>query len=188
LRSDLAAALRRFKPEKRTAQLKPRPAENLLDWTGLEGRAPLALLLDTTVYIHRAAGRLPAALQTLIDGALLFHSPVALAELATGVANADPARPEWTALRDHYAALFTAVPVSRVMSVEAQTWIDAGVIAGTLGRAQGYQPHQRKECLNDALIYLTAAKAGVPVLTANRDDFDFIQQIASAGVFIHYTI
>ncbi len=188
MRSDLAAALRRFKPEKRTAQLKRRPAENLLDWTGLEGRAPLALLLDTTVYIHRAAGRLPAALQTLIDGALLFHSPVALAELATGVANADPARPEWTALRDHYAALFAAVPVSRVMSVEAQTWIDAGVIAGTLARAQGYQPHQRKECLNDALIYLTAAKAGVPVLTANRDDFDFIQQIASAGVFIHYTI
>jgi hypothetical protein len=30
----------------------------------------------------------------------------------------------------------------------------------------------------DALIYLTAAKAGIPVLTANRDEFDLIQQIA----------
>ncbi len=186
--ADLAAALRRFKPEKRTVRLKQRPPERLLDWTGLEGRAPLALLLDTTVYIHRAAGRLPAALRTLIDGALLFHSTVALAELATGVANAAPTRPGWTALRDHYAGLFTAVPQTRILSVEAQTWIDAGVIAGTLARVQGFEPHQRKECLNDALIYLTAAKAGLPVLTANRNDFDVIQQIASAGMFIHYTI
>jgi len=66
--------------------------------------------------------------------------------------------------------------------------IRAEIIAGTLARTQGYQPHQRKECLNDALIYLTAAKAGLPVLTANRDDFDFIQQVASAGVFIHYSL
>ena len=27
---------------------------------------------------------------------------------------------------------------------------------------------ERKECLNDALIYLTAAKRGLPVVTVNR--------------------
>jgi hypothetical protein len=60
------------------------------------------------------------------------------------------------------------------------------VVAGILARKQGFQPYQRKECLNDALIYLTAAKAGLPVLTANRDEFDLIQQIAPEGRFIHY--
>ena len=60
------------------------------------------------------------------------------------------------------------------------------MIAGVLARTQGFQKHQRKECLNDALIYLSAAKAGLPVLTGNRDEFDIIQQIAPEGRFIHF--
>ena len=46
--------------------------------------------------------------------------------------------------------------------------------------------HQRKECLNDALIYLTAAKRWLPVVTANRVEFDMIQQIAPGGTFLHF--
>ena len=52
------------------------------------------------------------------------------------------------------------------------------LIAGTLARTQNFQPHQRKECMNDALIYLSATKLGLPVVTANRVEFDLIQQIA----------
>ncbi len=144
------------------------------------------LLLDTNVYINRVAGRLEAPVRDAIDQALLFHCSVALAELAVGVANADPSRSGWPALRDHYSELFAAIPASRLVTPDAQVWADAGVIAGTLARTQGFQPHQRKECLNDALILLTAAKAGVPLLTANRDEFDLIQQIASESQFIHY--
>ena len=40
--------------------------------------------------------------------------------------------------------------------------------------------------LNDALIFLTAAKAGLPVLTSNRRDFDLLQQIIPTGRFIVY--
>lgn len=120
-----------------------------------------------------------------MDQALLFHCSVALAELAAGVANANPSRPGWPALRDHYIELFAAIPATRLLTPDAQVWADAGVIAGTLSRTQGFQPYQRKECLNDALIFLTAAKAGIPVLTANRDEFDLIQQLAPAGQFIH---
>lgn len=151
----------------------------------LPGGPPLVLLLDTNVYIDRAAGRLTAPVRDRIDRALLFHCSVALAELAAGVASADPARPGWAALRDHYRALLVAVPASRLVTPDAQVWVDAGVIAGTLARTQGFQPHQRKECLNDALIFLTAAEAGIPVLTANRDEFDLIQQLAPEGRFIH---
>jgi len=43
-----------------------------------------------------------------------------------------------------------------------------------------------KDVLNDSLIFLTAAKQGIPVLTANRGDFDLIQQIAKKGRFFWF--
>ncbi len=181
---DLKSLLRKRKPAKRTTQLVPRPQAELVGMARLSG-GPLLLLLDTNVYINRAAGRLDRHVSDAIDRALLFHCSVALAELAVGVANADPARPGWTMMRDHYTELFADVPASRLLEPDAEVWTDAGVIAGTLARTQGFQPHQRKECLNDALIFLTAAKAGIPVLTGNRDEFDLIQQIAPEGQFIH---
>lgn len=89
-------------------------------------------------------------------------------------------------MRDHYAGLFAGIPAGRLLTPDPQVWADAGVIAGILARTQRFQPHQRKECLNDALIYLSAVKAGIPVLTSNRDDFDLIHQVAPEGRIIHY--
>lgn len=183
--TDLRALVRKRKPDKRRAQIPLRACEALVHWTDLPGAAPAVLLLDTTVYIHRAAGRLPAGLRDLIDRALLFHCSVCLGELAMGVANADPGRPSWPALRDHYAELFALVPASRLLTPDAPTWAEAGLVAGTLARTQGLQRHQRKECLNDALILLTA-KAGLAVLTANRDEFDRLQQLCPETRFVHY--
>jgi predicted nucleic acid-binding protein len=181
---DLKSALRKRKPAKRISQLVPRPRDELVELTALSS-GPLFLMLDTNVYIDRAAGRLAPAACEAIDRALLFHCSVALAELAIGVANSDPARPAWTAIQSHYAELFADIPASRLLTPDAPVWIDAGVVAGTLARTQRFQPNQRKECLNDALIFLTAARAGVPVLTANREDFDLIQQLVPEGRFIY---
>jgi len=122
----------------------------------------------------------------LVDRGLLFHCSVCVAELTTGIANADPSRPGWKAMRDHYASLVASIPPTRLLTPDSDVWIEAGLIAGTLARTQNYQRHQRKECLNDALIFLTAAKAGLPVLTANRDEFDLIQQLAPQGGFVHF--
>ncbi len=146
----------------------------------------MVLVADTNVYINDAAANLPADVEALLDRTLLFHCSVCIAELATGVANRNPAHPRWAATRDHYGALIATIPLSRLLTPDPDVWADAGVIAGTLARTQGFQPHQRKECLNDALIFLTAAKAGIAVLTANRDEFDLIQQIAPEGRFVHY--
>jgi predicted nucleic acid-binding protein len=148
------------------------------------GRA--LLVPDTNVYIGAAAGTLPALVQDLVERALLFHCSVCLGELATGIANANPSLPSWSALRDHYLELFDSIPSARLLNPDAQVWTDAGVVAGVLARTQGFQRHQRKECLNDALIYLTAAKAGLPVLTADNHQFDLIQQLAPEGQFIHF--
>lgn len=148
------------------------------------GRA--LLVPDTNVYIRAAAGTLPALVQDLVERALLFHCSVCLGELATGIANANPSLPSWSALRDHYLELFDSIPSARLLNPDAQVWTDAGVVAGVLARTQGFQKHQRKECLNDALIYLTAAKAGLPVLTADNHQFDLIQRLAPEGQFIHF--
>ena len=67
-----------------------------------------------------------------------------------------------------------------------EVWAEAGLIAGTVARTQGYQSHQCKDCLCDALILLTAARAGLPVLTGNREEFDLLQQLVPEAQFVHY--
>jgi len=42
------------------------------------------------------------------------------------------------------------------------------------------------ELLNDALILLTAAKAGLAVLTSDRDHYDLLQQLCPEARFIAY--
>lgn len=181
---DLRSVLRRLKPERRRGQLTPRSPDRLIAAASVSGRLPL--VPDTNVYISDAAGTLPAAVTTLLDQSLQFHCSVCLSELATGVAAYSPASPDWPKVREYYAGLFDAIPDSRVLVPDQELWMAAGVVAGTLARIQGLQAHQRKECLNDALILLTAAKAGLPVLTANRVDFDLIQQVAGTGEFVHF--
>jgi len=44
----------------------------------------------------------------------------------------------------------------------------------------------RLSTLEGALIRPSTAKAGLPVPTANRDEFDVIQQIAPESQFIHF--
>ncbi len=183
---DPAAIARRIKPHKRLTQLRTRPPDVLVSASDIAGTGRARLLLDTNVYIHGAGGKLPAAAQTLLDQCVSFHSSVCIAELTTGVANADPAHPRWTARRDHYFELIRTIPEHRLLIPDPETWAEAGLIAGTLSRVQGFQPHQRKECLNDALIYLSAAREGISVLTANRDEFDLIQQLAGRGNFVYF--
>jgi predicted nucleic acid-binding protein len=186
LKSDLSAAIRRFKPEKQTSQLTTRPAAELISADEYAQRTRVVVLPDTNVYINSFAGLLTPAAKHLMDNGLLFHSSVCLSEIAIGVGNSNPAHSNWNNTRSEYAGLVASIPETRIIEPDEQNWIEAGMIAGILARTQGYQPHQRKECLNDALIYLSAVKEGIPVLTSNRDEFDVIQQIARQGMFVHY--
>ena len=183
---DLRRQLRRIRPDRHLGQLAQRAPHDLIAAADLAGQGQAAILLDTNVYIRSAAGTLPQAAAALVDRGLLFHCSVCVAELATGVANADPRRASWKALRDHYAGLIASIPSTRLLTPDPEIWAEAGLIAGVLARTQDHQRRQRKEALNDALIFLTAAKAGLPVLTANRREFDLIQQLAPHGRFVHF--
>lgn len=127
-----------------------------------------------------------APVASLLDRSLQYHCSVCLSELAVGVGAYSPLAKSWSAVRDHHAALFAAIPDGRVMTPDPEAWTTAGLVAGTLARAQGFGREALKECLNDALILLTAAKAGLPVLTANRDEFDLVHQVAGQGTLLHY--
>jgi len=183
---DLEALLRRCKPEQWRSQLTPRPIGELVAAASVAGTARLALLPDTNVYVRNMSGTLAADIALLLDNALQFHCSVCVAEITAGIAHYDPAASNWRRVRRQYGILLGSIPDTRLLVPDAETWHFAGMISGTLARAQGFQPRQRKECLNDALIHLTAAKRGLPVMTANRVEFDLIQQIAPGGTFLHF--
>jgi predicted nucleic acid-binding protein len=147
---DLGASLRRIKSDKYRAPLRVRAKGELVAAADVTGAGRAALLLDTNMYIHAAAGTLPAAAAALVDRGLLFYCSVCVAELATGVAHADPSRAGWRRMRDHYEELIVRLPATRLMTPYPQVWTDAGVIARTLARRRGSKRAQRKECLNVA--------------------------------------
>lgn len=183
---DFPAILRRIKPERHLTQFSLRASGKLISATDVAGQGRATIVLDTNVYIQSAAGTLPADAALLVDNGLLFHCSVCIAELTAGVANSDQSHANWPRIREHYRTLIASFPATRILTPDSQIWAEAGVIAGTLARTQNFQRHQRKECLNDALIFLTATRAGLPVLTANRGEFDLIQQLAPRGRFIHF--
>ena len=67
-------------------------------------------------------------------------------------------------------------------------WREAGILAGLLARLQGYGKSEQRKALNDALIFLTAAKSGCIVLTRNLSDFDLLMQLDLRGQAIFYEL
>jgi hypothetical protein len=86
----------------------------------------------------------------------------------------------------YYGELFRRIPNNRIHSPTQDILATAGVIAGSLARTQGYSKQDRFNIYLDAVIYLTAEKRGLPILTANRTDFDLLQQAIGGGSFIYY--
>ncbi len=181
---DLKKIIRSRKPEKHQAQLITHPNSALICASDIAGKGRQVIVPDTNIYIMDAAGTLPTAATTILDQGLTFHCAVCLAELSVGLGNYAPKAEEWHRVADYYADMFASIPANRVLVPDAQIWANAGMVAGVLARTQNFRKQQLKELLNDALLYLCAAKHGFPVLTNNKADFDLLQQIAPGGSFI----
>ncbi|HTW69764.1 MAG TPA: type II toxin-antitoxin system VapC family toxin [Acetobacteraceae bacterium] len=184
---DLAGLIRRRKPQGHPQQLQPRPVAELVAAASLATAPRLQLVPDTCVYIDVAEGRLPVDAEDLLDRSLQWHCAVCLGELAAGLGRILWRAAEWKRIRRYYVDLFASIPDSRVLVPDDDMWAEAGMIAGILKRTQGYQADQHRKCLNDSLVFVTAAAYALPVLTKNRIDFDLIQQLAGRGQFVHYT-
>ena len=136
------------------------------------------MLLDTCVYLDAAADRLPDGVAALLPRAVLHHSSVCLAELTYGLGALDPrdrrSRANCQVLED---VVVRAQESGRIVVPDDSAWATAGMLAGMLARLQGYGREQRRKVLLDSLLFLSALKSGMTLLTANLTDFDLMLQL-----------
>jgi predicted nucleic acid-binding protein len=146
------------------------------------------LLLDTTVYIDELQGKLPTDVELVIRSTSLWHSTVTESELSALAGLLDPAHPETASALEQVFASIEQRPSHRIVNPDRDVWRDAGVVAGLLARLQRYRKTEQRRALNDALIFLSAAKAGLAVLTRNISDFDLLMQLVPQGKAVFYEI
>jgi len=182
-------SLRRLKPEKRLKGLVCRDRSQLPFLKNLKSPLPKLLpklLLDTTVYIDALQGRLPDDAEVALRAGSLWHSSVTEAELAALAGLLDPAHPDTASVIAQVAASIDLRPEHRILTPDRNTWREAGILAGLLARLQRYGKTERRKALNDALIFLTAARNGCVVLTRNIKDFDLLMQLDAKGQAVFY--
>jgi predicted nucleic acid-binding protein len=184
LNFEIERVLRRLKPTKRLSIVGPRPGREL----SFLGRAemPGAVLYDTTVYIDLLNGRFPGAFDDIITRAGTWHSSSALAELASAFGRLRPDDPRSLEAWARIEALFALIPSHRVLTSGRTAWLEAGILSGLLGRVARYATSDRRRVLNDALIFATARKHGLTILTRNIVDFDLLQQLDRSGRVLFY--
>jgi predicted nucleic acid-binding protein len=185
LSSELTAAIRRIKPEKRIESLKRRDVSHL-PFLSQVSTSPPKLLYDTTVYIDILQDRFPRGGDLVLRAADAWHCSVAEAELVVLIGYLDPSHPDTVAAVKQITATVEKIPSHRRLAPDREVWVDAAVLAGVLARLQGYDEINRKRVLNDALLFSTARKHGLTILTRNIIDFDFLQQIEPTGRVLFY--
>ena len=177
--------LRRLKPEKRRGPLTRRSV-SALPFVEHASNLPRTLLYDTTVYVDILQGRFPEAGEAAIRAAGAWHSTVTEAELIAPCGFLIPGHPSIVETTRQIIAVIERRPAHRTIAPDREIWLVAGILSGTLARLQGYGRTERRRVLNDALIFATARKHGMAVLTRNTDDFDFLQQLDPSGSVVFY--
>lgn len=184
-RSPLEQSLRRLKPEKYLKGPVYRDSSELRFVSTLKPPFP-KFLLDTTVYIDALQGSLSEEVEIALRAGSLWHCTVTEAELSSLSGLLDPTRSETKAVVAQIAASIERRPEHRILNPDREAWREAGILAGLLARLQRYGRGEQRKALNDALIFLTAAKHGCAVLTRNVSDFDLLTQLDVRGRAIFY--
>jgi predicted nucleic acid-binding protein len=183
--ADVRRLLRRLKPEKRRGPLKRRNLESL-PFLSRSLPLPRALLYDTTVYVDILQGRFPGTAEVAIRAADAWHCPIAEAELIASCGLLNPADARARETTRQILAVIERLPPHRMVAPDRETWLAAGILAGIVVRLQSYAQAERRRILNDALIFATARKFGMTVLTRNVADFDFLLQLDPTGRVAFY--
>jgi len=186
VRSDLAKALRRIRPERRSGTWARRP-DDQLPFVGQADRTGGPLLLDTTVYLDVLQGSTPPEVDLLLGIRPLIHHTVVVAELSHLFGRLDPRRPQTADILSELAGTLGDIPPHRLQSTTSpQAMIEAGILAGLLFRHGGLTAGREVAALNDATLYVHALRQGCTVLTRNIGDFDFFDQVVPSGRVLFY--
>ena len=183
--TEIQRSLRRLKPEKFDTRLKPRDRSEL-PFIGQLKRPFPKFLLDTTIYIDQMQGKLPHEVEISLRLTDLWHSTVTEAELTALAGLLNPAHPDTAQAIKQVLSSVERRPSHRILNPDRKIWHEAGIVAGLLARLQSYGKNEQRKALNDALIFLSAAKNGCSVLTRNFSDFDLLMQIAPYGKAVFY--
>jgi predicted nucleic acid-binding protein len=184
--SEVRRTLRRLRASERLASLQYRQRSELPFLA--EASSVPKLLLDTTVYIDELQGKLPRDVELAIRSTSLWHSTVTECELSALAGLLNPDHPGTTRAIDQVLASIEQRPSHRIVNPDREVWRDAGMLAGFLARVQQYGKAEQRKILNDALIFLSAAKAGLTVLTRNISDFDLLMQLSPHGKVLFYDL
>jgi len=184
-RSHWEQSLRRLKPGKHLDSLPRRDRSQLTFLSTLQPPFP-KLLLDTTVYIDTLQDTLPEDVDRALDAGSLWHSTVTEAELAVLSGLLDPKHAGTAKVIAQIAASIEMRPAHRILNPDRDIWREAGILAGLQARLERYGRNEQRKALNDALIFLTAARHGCAVLTRNLSDFDLLMQLVPSGRAIFY--
>ena len=144
------------------------------------------LLYDTTVYIDILQGRFPENAHGALRVADAWHSTATEAELVAPMGFLDPHHPNTSTAVKQIMATVEHRPAHRTIEPDRGVWLVAGILSGLLSRLQSYDAADRRRVLNDALIFETARKHGLTVLTRDISDFDLLQQLEPTGRVLFY--
>jgi predicted nucleic acid-binding protein len=184
--AEIRRTLRRLKPgERRTALRYRRRSE--LPYLSDATLVP-KLLLDTTVYIDELQGKLPSHVELALLSTSLWHSTVTEGELSALAGLLNPDHPDSGTAIEQVIGSVERRPSHRIVNPDREVWREAGIMAGLLARLQRYGKSEQRKALNDALIFLSAAKAGLTVLTRNVRDFDLLMQLIPHGRAVFYDL
>jgi hypothetical protein len=180
-----AAALAHDPDSRRRASARRRDGELPFDPAAVPPGLPA--MLDTNFYILRLQNRLPAEVLAFVEGRVVLHCGVALAELSVTAGILDPAHPGTERIRGPLLDLLDAIGLSDCRSPSPAAWAEAGMLSGILARTrlglakpkQGLSPveeccqrRRRREFLNDVLLFLTARENGAVLVSSNIADMD----------------
>ena len=181
---DLAAALRRIKPQ-RHARIVARRADDELPFVPDQVEAGPELMLDTCVYIDVLQGKVPPAVEDLLVVRISNHSSICLAELTHLFGRLDPTAPRNpNTLKELRGVIKEDIPPHRLTAPSTRVLGEAGMLAGLTMRLTGRSKDQA--LLNDAILYLHALERGCVVLTRNLADFDVFHQLVPTGSVLFY--
>ncbi|KMS56034.1 hypothetical protein V474_13580 [Novosphingobium barchaimii LL02] len=180
---DRKASLRRIRPQRLAAKLTRR-AEEELPLSHKAAAVGRELLLDTCVYIDVLQGKTPLEADRLLENRIVNHSCVALAEMTHLMGALDPADKRTASVLKTLGRTIDDIPEHRLTAPSPRVFGEAGMLAGMVTRLTG-QPHSIA-LLNDAILFLQAASTGCDLLTGNRRNFDFMDQLMPGTGLILY--
>lgn len=181
---DLDATLRKIKPAKRRGRLARRDDAQLTFVADI-GPKDGPFLLDTCVYLDGGKRRLPPEMGRLLL-APIFHSAISVAELSYALGRLDPADPRTRRNLSFIRDTLNRIREDRTVLPDGTVYAACGILWGTLTRTQSLAEADRHRILVDCLIFLTARRAGLRLLTANTGHFDLMHQIVPDAKVAYY--